>query len=129
MQNRYTAHVAIGCSNLALAKEFYLLLPQCTHTRSYPDRECFSFYGIQLVAHRSDAEQRSREHYPYHFGANLTISRELEEIRQILDDNGLEYRGGSRFDGTVSEHEFVSFQDPFGNFIEFKYYPLSKTGY
>lgn len=129
MQSRYTAHVAVGCSNLALAKEFYLLLPQCTHTRSYPDRECFSFYGIQLVAHHSDSEPRSREHYPYHFGANLQTSNELKEIKQILDEKGLRYSEGNRFKGTASEHDYISFQDPFANFIEFKYYFFNKTGY
>lgn len=129
MQSPYTAHVAVGCSNLALAKEFYLLFPQCAHTRSYPDRECFSFYGIQFVSHLSDAEPRSREHYPYHFGANLQTSHELNEIRQILNKNGLHYSAGNRFKGTGSEHDFISFEDPFGNFIEFKYYFLNKNGY
>ena len=124
------AHIAIGCKSLLEAKKFYECLPECIHTRSYEDRECFNFWGIQLTVHLSpNKTPKVASHYPYHFGVNIPDYKKFKQLSHILIDLGLDPESGVRFKGSNAEHNYLSFPDPSNNCIEFKYYPALIDGY
>ena len=124
------AHIAIGSNSLAVSKSFYEKFPGSKHTRSYDDRECFNFWGIQLTIHLSPGNTPKRyKHYPYHFGVNLHSMESLNLVKAFAIDNELAPESGMRFKGTQAEHHYVSFPDPSNNGIEFKYYTRMNSGY
>ena len=130
LNHTLVAHVAIGSNSLAESRSFYEQFPGSKHTRSYDDRECFNFWGIQLTVHLSPENTPKRyKHYPYHYGVNLTSMESFNSVKAYAMNNKLCAESGMRFEGTTAEHYYVSFPDPSNNCIEFKHYTKTSTGY
>lgn len=130
LNHTLVAHVAIGSNSLAESRSFYEQFPGSKHTRSYDDRECFNFWGIQLTIHLSPKDTPKKyTHYPYHYGVNLTNMESFNSVKKFVIDSQLSAKTGLRFKGTRAEHYYVSFPDPSNNCIEFKYYTKSEYGY
>lgn len=121
-------HLAFPVHDISAAREFYGGLLECPEGRSDEKWVDFDLYGHQIVAHQSDAVEKSNANpvdghdVPIpHFGVVLpwekwqTLATKLQEakIKFIIDPY-------IRFEGEVGEQATMFFKDPSGNALEFK---------
>ncbi len=125
MQNKVFFHLAIPINNIGLAKEFYAQGLGCQVGRVTAYAIIFNFYGNQLVAHITK-EQLNRQQgiYPRHFGLVFENKNDWDNLIIKAKDRQLSFyqEPRLRFSGTEIEHWTFFLEDPFYNFLEFKFY-------
>jgi extradiol dioxygenase family protein len=122
-------HLAFPVSDLAVAREFYGRLLNCSEGRSSEDWIDFNFFGHQLVAHLVQqapgvvaSNHVDKHDVPVpHFGVVLPMDQ-WRELAAHLAASGITFviEPGLRFQGQPGEQATMFFLDPFGNALEFK---------
>lgn len=121
-----TPHFAIPSKDLILSVIFYETLG-CKIGRRYKTHVIISFFGSQLVCHKSDKWDRIANMYPRHLGVIFSSERDLIEIinHASLDDylkTRIFEKKFVRKKGEPEEHTTFFIKDPSNNLIEFKWY-------
>ena len=125
-------HLAIPCSDLELAREFYGDKLGCRVARSYDDHINLEFFGCQLVCHLApDKIDQQPKMYPRHFGVTFYEQADFDAILAKAQDQGLTFFAEPfvRFDGMPEQHTSFMLQDPSNNLLEFKHYQNSEMMY
>jgi hypothetical protein len=125
MNNLIIFHLAIPINDIAVAKAFYGDGLGCAIGRENKDAVIFNFYGHQLVAHMTDEPLVRQKHiYPRHFGIVFGDESDWEATLNRAKQNQLSFyqQPKLRFPGKLTEHRTFFLEDPFYNFLEFKYY-------
>ncbi len=118
-------HLAFPVTNIPQTKQFYVTGLGCEVGRETNDSIILNLYGHQIVAHivqELAAPQTSI--YPRHFGLVFTQEVDWEAILARAQTNSLPFyqQPKHRFPDSPLEHRTFFLQDPFGNFLEFKFY-------
>jgi len=124
-------HLAIPCSDLKKAKEFYLDLG-CQVAREHDDRININFFGDQVVCHYSpDKIDQKPQMYPRHFGVTIKNKTEYDIFLKHIIEKKLPFfqKPFTRFSGKEEEHQSFLLIDPSNNLLEFKYYKNIKMIY
>ncbi|MGL5875491.1 MAG: VOC family protein [Xenococcaceae cyanobacterium] len=125
-----TFHLAIPINDLALAKSFYAEGLGCAIGRENSGAIIFNLYGHQLVAHMTEEPLiRQKGIYPRHFGLVFATESDWKAtLTRAKDKQLLFYQQPKlRFSGKLTEHLTFFLEDPFYNFLEFKYYRHSEA--
>jgi len=124
-------HIAIACSDLDLAINFYQNILGCELARRKDDRVTFNFFGDQLVCHLSPNDvPKKLKPYPYHFGITFSDIGSFQSLRSKLIDKKVNLIQDSiRFQDKKDEHRTLFLSDPFNNVLEFKFYFDDKMKY
>jgi uncharacterized protein len=125
MSDRVIFHLAIPIDDISLAKTFYVEGLGCSIGRENSQAAIFDFYGHQLVAHVTEETLIPQQGiYPRHFGIVFTLKSDWEATLARAKDRQLTFYQPSklRFPGKSTEHHTFFLEDPFHNFLEFKYY-------
>jgi extradiol dioxygenase family protein len=125
MKNQIIFHLAIPVTNIPEAKQFY-----CNGLGSQVGREneqamILNFYGHQVVCHVTKEQLTEQKGiYPRHFGLIFTDENDWETMFNRCQNNNLKFyqQAKLRFQGELTEHQTFFLQDPFNNFLEFKFY-------
>lgn len=123
--NKVLFHLAFPIADVAEAKAFYVNGLGCEVGRSNDNSMILNLYGHQLVAHITHepiAPQKGI--YPRHFGLIFTAESDWQELLERSQRRGLKFhqQPKHRFSGTPLEHRTFFLEDPFYNYMEFKYY-------
>ncbi len=131
MTNLTPFHLAIPVSDIAIAREFYGGVLECSEGRSDTQWVDFDFFGHQLVVHRVEPIDNKAplpsnpvdgHDVPVpHFGVVLDWDN-WQELAEKLKQHNLQFviEPYIRFAGKVGEQATMFFLDPFGNALEFK---------
>lgn len=126
MRNSNNAfHLAIPCTNLDEAFDFYVGKLGCKLARRYADRITLDFFGDQVVCHLApDEVEKNPQVYPRHFGITFHDRQEYDDLVRLLNLRKIPLFQGPalRFEGTVEEHSTLCLLDPSNNVLEFKFY-------
>lgn len=122
-------HLAFPVSSLAAARSFYGGLLRCPEGRSSDEWVDFDFFGHQIVAHLSPAQEVApgtsvvdgHDVPVRHFGVILSMA-EWETLADRLRSAQTRFviEPYVRFKGQVGEQATMFFMDPCGNALEFK---------
>lgn len=119
-------HLAIPCTDLDAAFDFYVTKLGCKLARRYPDRITLDFFGDQLVCHLSGPEKidPAPKMYPRHFGVTFKERKEFDALLRLARTRELPFfqEPMTRFEGLIEEHQTFLLIDPSNNLLEFKYY-------
>ena len=118
-------HLAFPVGNIPQTKEFYAAGLGCEVGRESPNSVILNLYGHQLVAHVTDEEPVEQASiYPRHFGLIFTTEADWEALLERAQRQNLQFlqQPKHRFPGLPLEHRTFFLQDPFQNFLEFKFY-------
>ncbi len=118
-------HLAFPVSNIPQTKEFYVDGLGCEAGREGPSSLILNLQGHQLVAHITDEPLTPQNGiYPRHFGLIFTQESDWEKLVERAQRKGLQFyqQAKLRFSGLPLEHRTFFLQDPFYNFLEFKFY-------
>ncbi len=117
-------HLAIPCTNLEMAADFYQRLG-CRVARRYDDRITIDFWGHQVVCHLSPEHCAPESHkYPRHFGLTFATREAFDALYNTAEKSGLKIlrKTENNFSGQPEEHLTFCLSDPSNNVLEFKYY-------
>ncbi|UBF25992.1 VOC family protein [Kovacikia minuta CCNUW1] len=118
-------HLAFPVRNIPQTKEFYVNGLGCEPGREGPSSLILNLYGHQLVAHMTDEPLIPQKGiYPRHFGLIFIQESDWEALLERAQQKGLQFyqQAKLRFPGLPLEHRTFFLQDPFENFLEFKFY-------
>ena len=118
-------HLAFPVSNIPQTKEFYAAGLGCEVGRESPNSMILNLYGHQLVAHVTQEELPPQIGiYPRHFGLVFTNEVDWESLLERAQRRNLQFlqQPKHRFPGLPLEHRTFFLQDPFANYLEFKFY-------
>jgi len=118
-------HLAFPIADIAQAKAFYVEGLGCQVGRESQDSLILNLYGHQLVGHITDQPIVPQKGiYPRHFGLIFTSEAEWEALLERAQRHQLQFYQAAkrRFAGLPLEHRTFFLQDPFQNFLEFKFY-------
>ncbi|WP_017306209.1 VOC family protein [Spirulina subsalsa] len=118
-------HLAIPINNIEQAKAFYVEGLGCQVGRESAQAMILNFYGHQVVAHMTkDPLTRQKGIYPRHFGLIFTQEQDWEKLLNQVQEKQLPFyqEPKRRFPGELTEHRTFFLEDPFYNYLEFKYY-------
>lgn len=118
-------HLAIPINDIAQAKAFYCIGLGCEVGRESAQALILNFYGHQVVAHMTQEPLMSQKGiYPRHFGLIFTAQTDWEALLERAKDKQLSFyqEPKHRFLGQLTEHRTFFLEDPFYNFLEFKFY-------
>lgn len=119
-------HLAIPCTDLNSAFEFYVTKLGCKLARRYQDRITLDFFGDQVVCHLSpkDAIDQTPHVYPRHFGVTFRERGEFDALLRLARERDLPFlqQPMTRFEGLIEEHLTFLLVDPSNNVLEFKFY-------
>ncbi len=125
MQNSIRFHLAIPVTNIPEAKQFYCEGLGCEIGRENDQAMILNFYGHQVVCHVTKEKLTEQKGiYPRHFGLIFTNENDWEIILNRCQNNKLKFyqQPKLRFPAELTEHKTFFLQDPFLNFLEFKFY-------
>lgn len=125
MENQVIFHLAIPINDIPSAKAFYCDGLGCKVGRENNHAIILEFYGHQVVAHVTDEPLTPQKGiYPRHFGLIFPYETDWENILQRATDKALSFyiEPKLRFSGQLTEHRSFFLEDPFYNFLEFKFY-------
>lgn len=125
MKDKTLFHLAIPINDLAEAKNYYCSGLGCELGRATSQAMILNFYGHQVVAHMSDEPLIPQKGiYPRHFGLIFHSESDWEELLARVKQKQLPFyqEAKLRFPGQITEHRTFFLQDPFLNFLEFKFY-------
>lgn len=118
-------HLAFPIGNVDDAKQFYVDGLGCELGRESAHAVILNLYGHQLVGHTTpEPLEPQKGIYPRHFGLILTEEEDWEALLARSQSKSLTFfqTPKERFVGTSLEHRTFFLQDPFGNYLEFKFY-------
>lgn len=118
-------HIAIPCSNLDEAFNFYVVKLGCKLARRYDDRITIDFFGDQVVCHLSPEKiDQNPTMYPRHFGITFYEKVEYDNLKKLAIERDVPFykEEFKRFEGKIEEHLTFFLIDPSNNLLEFKYY-------
>ena len=117
-------HLAIPCTDLDAAFEFYVTKLGCKLARRYDDRITLDFFGDQLVCHLSDKIDHNPSMYPRHFGVTFRDRAEFDALLHLARERKIPFfqEPMIRFEGLVEQHYTFLLIDPSNNLLEFKHY-------
>jgi len=118
-------HLAFPVTDIEQAKTFYAQGLGCEVGRETRHSVIFNLAGHQLVAHITSTPPESQKGiYPRHAGLIFAQESEWQSMREQAEASHLPFFEAPRwrFVGQMTEHATFFLQDPFGNFLEFKYY-------
>jgi uncharacterized protein len=117
-------HLAIPCSDLDAAFDFYVTKLGCKLARRYQDRITLDFFGDQVVCHLSDKIDHDPKPYPRHFGVTFKEQGEFDALLHLARQRELNFfqQPMKRFEGLIEEHLTFMLIDPSNNILEFKHY-------
>jgi uncharacterized protein len=118
-------HLAIPINDIAKAKAFYVEGLGCKVGRESHLAVILNFYGHQVVAHMTDEPLTQQKGiYPRHFGLIFSEEKEWEALLERAQEKQLSFyqQSKQRFVGEITEHRTFFLEDPFSNFLEFKFY-------
>ena len=126
MRNSNNAfHLAIPCTNLDEAFDFYVGKLGCKLARRYADRITLDFFGDQVVCHLApDKVEKNPQVYPRHFGITFHDRQHYDDLVRLLNLRKIPLFQAPtlRFEGMVEEHSTLCLLDPSNNVLEFKFY-------
>ncbi|MEC4983991.1 MAG: glyoxalase [Oscillatoria sp. PMC 1068.18] len=125
MNDRFIFHLAIPINDVAKAKVYYVDGLGCAVGRENAHAVIFEFYGHQVVAHvTKESLTRQQGIYPRHFGLIFTQEKDWSELLARAESKSLVFyqEPKLRFPNQLTEHQTFFLEDPFANFLEFKYY-------
>ena len=125
MQNKIFFHLAIPIYDINLAKKFYSQGLGCDIGRETAYAIIFNFYDNQLVAHITQEKlTRQKGIYPRHFGLVFENKNDFNNLITQAKNQQLSFyqEPKLRFPGKEIEHWTFFLEDPFYNFLEFKFY-------
>jgi extradiol dioxygenase family protein len=118
-------HLAIPINDIPKAKEFYVDGLGCGMGRESEVAVILDFYGHQVVAHiTNEPLTPQRGIYPRHFGLIFPEKKDWETLLKRAQTHQLAFyqQPKHRFTQRVTEHQTFFLEDPFYNFLEFKFY-------
>jgi uncharacterized protein len=118
-------HLAFPVTNIAETKAYYVDGLGCIPGRENPHALILNLYGHQLVAHLTkEPLTPQRGIYPRHFGLVFTSEQDWQDLLEKAQQQKLLFKEEpkNRFVGLPLEHRTFFLEDPFYNFMEFKYY-------
>lgn len=118
-------HLSFPVENIVETKRFYVEGLGCEPGREGRGSLILQLGGHQLVAHVvGGALQPQPGIYPRHFGLTFATAAEWESLLERAIDRGLPFhqQPKHRFKGERIEHRTFFLEDPFHNYLEFKYY-------
>ncbi len=118
-------HLAFPVSNIPQTKEFYATGLGCEVGRETPNSVILNLYGHQLVAHVTPEELPPQSSiYPRHFGLVFPAVTDWKALLERAQRHHLPFLHlpKHRFPGLPLEHRTFFLQDPFANYLEFKFY-------
>jgi len=125
MDNKPIFHLAIPINNIAQAKAFYGEALGCEIGRETPQAMILNFYGHQVVAHMTKEPLTPQKGiYPRHFGLIFPSEDDWFALVERAKENQLSFyqEPKLRFPGQLTEHRTCFLEDPFYNYLEFKFY-------
>ncbi len=132
-----TFHLALPITDLAQAREFYSGVLNLEEKRSAFNWIDYDFFGHQLSLHLVKEKPKSLDSTmidgdqvpAMHFGLVLSQDK-WEEFRNNLQAKKTKFIIGPkmRFKGRLEEQGTFFFADPFGNYIEIKYFSDQSRG-
>ncbi|MFB2935719.1 VOC family protein [Aerosakkonemataceae cyanobacterium BLCC-F154] len=123
--NQVLFHLAFPVGNIAQTKEFYVAGLGCSVGRETANSLILNLYGHQIVAHvTKELLTAQKGIYPRHFGLIFTEEADWESLLARAQQKQLAFyqEPKRRFGGLPTEHRTFFLEDPFSNFLEFKYY-------
>ena len=118
-------HLSFPVMDIARTKLFYVDGLGCGAGRETRDALILDLYGHQLVAHVVPEPLPLQQGiYPRHFGLVLGTETAWQRLLERAQQKQLTFyqQPKHRFPGTPLEHRTFFLQDPFLNFLEFKFY-------
>ena len=125
MNNATIFHLAIPINDIDKAKFFYCQQLGCELGRETSKALILNFYGHQVVAHITDEPLvRQKSIYPRHFGIVFLVESDWQDLVRRIEDHNIPFHLSpkERFVGELTEHRTFFLEDPFYNYLEFKYY-------
>jgi extradiol dioxygenase family protein len=125
MNNPTIFHLAIPINDIEKAKIFYCHQLGCELGRATEKALILNFYGHQLVAHMTDEPLvRQKSIYPRHFGIVFLVESDWQNLVRRIEDQNISFHlpPKQRFLGELTEHQTFFLEDPFYNYLEFKFY-------
>jgi extradiol dioxygenase family protein len=125
MNNATIFHLAIPINDIDKAKFFYCQQLGCELGRETSKALILNFYGHQVVAHITDEPLvRQKSIYPRHFGIVFLVESDWQDLVRRVEDHNIPFHLSpkERFVGELTEHRTFFLEDPFYNYLEFKYY-------
>jgi extradiol dioxygenase family protein len=132
-----TFHLALPVTDLGLAKKFYSEVLGLNEKRSSFNWIDFDFWGHQLSLHlvkekspRPESTVIDGDQVPAaHFGLILSKSK-WDEVKTMLKAKNVKFiiEPKIRFQNKEEEQGTFFLSDPFGNFIEIKYFSKMSDG-
>lgn len=118
-------HLAIPINDVDKAKEYYINGLGCELGRESPHAVILNFHGHQVVAHTTPETLTPQKGiYPRHFGLIFPEEKDWENLLSRVQDKQLKFYQDAklRFPGKLTEHRTFFLEDPFHNYLEFKFY-------
>ena len=118
-------HLAIPIENIADAKEFYCDRLGCVAGRETQTALILNFYGHQIVGHvTNEPISKQKTIYPRHFGLIFPVEADWENFLTRVEKEAVDFYipPKLRFTGELTEHRTFFLEDPFHNYLEFKFY-------
>jgi len=122
-------HLAIPVKEITTTRDFYRDIIGCEEGRSSDHWVDFNFYGHQLVIHISENAKAQKSTNAVdghdvpvpHFGIVLPYG-EWESLAARIKEAEISFiiEPYIRFEGQAGEQATMFFQDPSGNYLEFK---------
>ncbi|MGL5063595.1 MAG: VOC family protein [Microcoleus sp.] len=125
MNGQVLFHLAFPVTDIDRTKAFYVGGLGCEIGRESPSSLILNLYGHQIVAHVTREPLTPQDSiYPRHFGLVFTSESDWEALLARVQQKQLKFyqEAKRRFPGLPTEHRTFFLEDPFGNFLEFKYY-------
>jgi extradiol dioxygenase family protein len=125
MNNPTIFHLAIPINDISKAKVFYCQQLGCELGRETEKALILNFYGHQVVAHITDEPLiRQKSIYPRHFGLVFLVESDWLNLVQRIESQNIPFHLSpkQRFLGELTEHHTFFLEDPFYNYLEFKFY-------
>jgi len=118
-------HLAFPVTDILRTKQFYADGLGCDVGRETKDSVILNLYGHQIVAHVTNEPLMPQPGiYPRHFGLVFTQETDWEQLLARAQAQHLTFyqQPKHRFPDSPLEHRTFFLQDPFSNFLEFKFY-------
>ena len=123
-------HLSFPVESIAETKRFYIEGLGCEPGRESHGSLILNLGGHQLVAHVVTHEMDAQPGiYPRHFGLTFATEDEWEALLKRAQSRSLTFyqQPKHRFKGERIEHRTFFLEDPFHNYLEFKYYVYSSA--
>jgi extradiol dioxygenase family protein len=125
MINNTIFHLAIPINDIDKAKLFYCQQLGCALGRATDKALILNCYGHQVVAHITDEPLvRQKSIYPRHFGIVFLAESDWQDLVRRVEVQNMPFHLSpkQRFIGELTEHQTFFLEDPFYNYLEFKFY-------